>query len=140
MINVSFNKHTIAPGQLMASHAIANLLRTKLEAIDKWIVGTNGKDYYLYYDLFHLVTYNKDTNKLYWHLSVIKDSPWLISKFNSLLKLFNIRCGLRDGEVWVKQLEGFPHIWSYVSSGDLSIDLGRTRACTIKHLWFMSYC
>lgn len=142
MINTALRHNTIiGRGQEESDKALGALLSKKTGTYGKWRVAGRDKlaSYSLYYDGWLIAKYSPLFVSAYVMAWQVTDGTIQASVMNRLLKRFNIRCGLRDGSLFFRQLEGVAHQWSEWE-GNVKINLRRTRECTSQHLWFMSYC
>lgn len=141
MINSIYHKTVIPTGQLKSNQALAALLKGQTYNADGYeaIIGLYDTMRFLDYREKQLVAYIPTTNRLIIDLNDLSSNQGLISKYNKILKKFNLSCGLKEGKPWVKQQTGIAHSYSFYD-GILIIDLKRTKECTRQSLWFMTYC
>ena len=140
MINTSFT-NPISIGQQAMDKAAAALFKGKPFNANGYevIVGTLDVMRFIDYNSVQIAVFLPTSMRMLFNLQFIVQHPTIISKYNKLLKHFNLRCGLRDGKPFIKQTSGVAYCYSFTDDV-LLIDLRRTKECTSQYLWFMNYC
>lgn len=141
MINTAFTRTIIPTSQTNSDTALAALLKGQLYKGNGYetIIACYDSMRFLDYKEQQIAVFIPSTKQLLIDIGELSSAQGLISKYNKVLRKFNLSCGLKEGQPWVKQLPGVAHSYSYYD-GLITIDLRRTKECTRQSLWFMSYC